>query len=76
MHSIRNSILILVSASLCSKNSLNSSWHGFHKMLETFLWDSRDFSDALSYCGSLVLPHPKGVLLDSDLVTGKATEEH
>ena len=31
---------------------------------------------AHSCCESVVLPHPKGVLLDSDLMTGKATEEH
>ncbi|XP_017557017.1 uncharacterized protein LOC108429569 isoform X2 [Pygocentrus nattereri] len=30
-----------------------------------------DFCGALSCCKSRVLPHPKGVLLDSDLVTGQ-----
>ena len=39
-HFIRNTILILGRASLCSQNSLNSLWHGFHKMMQTFLWDS------------------------------------
>ena len=87
-HFIRNSILILGRASLCSQNSLSSSWPGFHKMLKTFLWDSvpcwhdlhhtisADLSDTHSSCESPFLPHPKGVLLHSDPVTGKATEEH
>lgn len=39
-HVIRNTILILGRFSLCSPNSLNSSWQAVHEMLETFLWDS------------------------------------
>lgn len=33
------------------------------------------FSVLLSYCSSSVLPHPKGVLVDSDLVTGRTVKE-
>ena len=50
-----------------------------------FLWDSlpcwhdcisHNLSSVHSCRESPVLPHPKGVLSDSDLVNGKATEEH
>lgn len=34
------------------------------------------FSGADSCCESPVLPHPKGVLLDLDPVTGSGNEEH
>lgn len=71
-HFIRNTIVILGRASLCSRNSLNSSCHRFHRMLETF-WSrsmlrwwhhaiSGDLSSAHSCCKSPVLPHPKSAL--------------
>lgn len=45
----------------------------------TFLWDSgpssqnciTQFFTELSFCDSSVLPHPKGPLMDSDLMTGE-----
>ena len=37
---VRNAILIQGRISLSSQNSLNSSWHGFHKMLKILFWDS------------------------------------
>lgn len=36
----KNLILILGRVSLCSHYSISSPWHGFHKALETSLWDS------------------------------------
>lgn len=39
-HFTTNNILILRRASSCFQNSLNSSRHGFHKMLKKFLWHS------------------------------------
>lgn len=70
---------------ICFQNSLSSSWHGFHKMLET-LWDSgpcchdhtscRLFLVALLCCKSPVIPHLKGFLLNSELVFAKANKKH
>ena len=65
-------------------------WHGFHKMLKTFLWDSllcwHDcIMQFLRICQLRIhaanvmfyhIQNPKGVLLDSDPVAGKATEHH
>lgn len=56
----------------------------FHKMLEIILWDcfpcchaiTADFTYVLSYCESLVLPHPQAVVVDSDSVNEKTTKEH
>lgn len=83
---IRNTILILGRAPL---DNLNSSWHGFHNM-KTFLQGSgpwsmltwllhtvpADFAGALL---SLRISHSttsQRCYLDSDLTTGKLTEEH
>ena len=79
-----NTILILGMASLsqttsilhdmdstrCSKHSLKIL---FHVDMIVFSSNSADLSATHSCSKSPVLPHPKGVLLDSDLVTGKAT---
>ncbi len=68
----------------CLQNCLNSSWHRFNKVLETFL---RDFCpywhdsimQFLQICRLHIHeanlpfpPHPKGALLDWDLVTVEA----
>ncbi len=64
--------------------SLNSSLHRFNKVLKTFLRDfgpywhdsitqlAADLSSAHPWWESLVPPHPKGALLDWDLVTVEA----
>lgn len=66
---IRNTIIMPSGASLYSQNSLNTLWHGIHKMFETLLCDyCKISSGALSFCESLLLPPPKDVLLESDLV--------
>ncbi len=64
----------------CLQNCLNSSWHRFNKVLETFL---RDFGPYLHDSITQLLqicrlhihdanpPHPKDALLDWDLVTVK-----
>lgn len=84
-HFIRNTILILGRASLCSQNSLNASWHGSHKMLKTFVslvsvdmivsHNSYRFLGTLSCCESPILPCLKCVLWDLDPVSDKVTEE-
>lgn len=81
----KNTKLILGRSSLCFQNSLRYSWHRFYKILETLrFWSMLTelhhaipvyFSGALSYCDSPVLPRLKDLLMASDLVTGKATEE-
>ena len=63
-------MLMLGRASLCFQKIFNSLWHGFHKTI------SDDLSATHSCCESPILPLPKSVVLDSDPVTGKATEEH
>ena len=72
-HFIRNAMLILGRASLYSPNSLSPSWSEFHKSLLTF-WSM--FTWCITYSVQIsplniraFLPHPKGVLPDSDLVT-------
>ncbi len=76
-HFIRCTLLVPGWTPFCLQNCLNSSWHRFNKVLETFLRDfgpywSADLSAAHSWCESPVPPHPKGALLDLDLVTVEA----
>lgn len=62
-----------------------SNFHGLDRNIPLRFWSiltllhhaiPADFSGAFSGWDSLVLPCPSGVLLDSDLLTGKDTEEH
>ncbi len=81
-HFIRYILLVPGWTPFFLQNCLNSSWHRFNKVLETFLRDfgpywhdsitvSADLikSAAHPWCESPVPPHPKGALLDWDLVT-------
>ncbi len=56
---------------------LNSSWYRFHKVLETLLRDfgpcwHESITHLHPWCESSISPHPKGVLMDWDLVTAEA----
>ncbi len=65
-------------------NCLNSSWHKFNEVLETFLsyfgtyWHESIMQmlqicrHAHPWCNSPIPPHPQGALLDWDLVTVEA----
>ncbi len=81
-HFIRYTLLVPDLTRFCLQNCLNSSWHIFNNMLKTFLrdfgpyWHDR-ITQLLQICRlhiheSLVPPHPKGALLDWDLVTVEA----
>lgn len=77
-----NTIPILGRAYLYSQNSLSYLQYGFHKMSQTFWFimtllynkTAAEYSGKISCCDSPVPSLPKGVLLDSDQVTGQATE--
>ncbi len=83
-HFIRYTLLVPGWTPFCLQNCLNSSWHRFNKVLETFLRDFGPYwpdsiTQLLQICrlhihdaNSLVTPHPKDVLLDWDLVTVEA----
>ncbi len=80
-HFIRYTLLVPDWILFCLQNCLNSSWHRFNKVLETVLRDfgpywhhavAADLSAAHPWCESPVPPHPKGALLDWDLVTVEA----
>ncbi len=81
-HFIRYTLLVPGWTPFCLQNCLNSSWHRFNKLLETFLRDFGPYwhdsiTQLLQICRlhiheSLVPPHPKGALLDWDLVTVEA----
>lgn len=74
-HFIKNIILILGMTPLSSQNSLNSSWYGgdseilVHFEMIASHNHSRFFSAAHSCCESPIIPHSRGVLLDSGLMT-------
>ncbi len=83
-HFIRYTFLVPGWTHFCLLNCLNSSWHRFNKVLETFL---RDFGpywhDSITqllqiyrlhiHDANLPVPtHPKAALLDWDLVTVEA----
>ncbi len=80
-HFIRYTLLVPGWTHFCLQNCLNSLWHIFNKVLETFLRDFGPYWDdsimqllhlsAARPCESPVPPHPK-VLLDWDLVTVEA----
>ncbi len=83
-HFIKYTLLVPDWTHFCLQNCLNSSWHRFKKVLETFL---RDFGPYwhesitrllqicrlhIHGCESPVPPHPKDALLDWDLVNVEA----
>ncbi len=76
-------LLVPVWTPFCLQNFLNSSWHRINKVLETFLRDFGPYwhdsiTQLLQICrlhihdANLPPPHPKGALLDWDLVTVEA----
>lgn len=58
---------------LCGKD-LTRCWKNSFEILVHVDINPIDFSPACSNCKSLFLPHPKGVLLEVDLLTEKAPE--
>ena len=79
---IRNTILILGKALICSQNSLVAliSHDAFENRLLVDMLASHYFAhlSAVQSCDeSPILPHPQGVPLDSDLLSeGGGTEVH
>lgn len=69
----KNTILILSKTLVCSQKSLNSLWHELHEILETLVSGGMMHVDMIA---TPVVIHPKGGLLDSDLITEEATEVH
>ena len=79
IHFIRCTLLVPGWTPFCFQNYLNSPWHRFNKMLETFFWDVHIDMIVSSICCRYVgctsmmwiflLPHSKYALLDWDLLT-------
>jgi len=72
-HFIIYTLLILGWTPIHLQNSLNSLWYRFSKVLETFLGDF-DLSAGHPWCEFPVPPHPKGALVNWDLVSVEAFE--